>query len=57
MACAVGQAVRHCLNAHVRYVAGEVAVEQVSPEILPFPLLINFLPLLQTCVSIDMRHA
>jgi len=33
MACVIGQAVRHCLNAHVRYVAGEVALQQVSPEI------------------------
>jgi hypothetical protein len=33
MVRAVGQAVRRCLNARVRYVAGEVALEQVSPEI------------------------
>jgi hypothetical protein len=33
MACVIAQAVRHCLNAHVRYVAGEEALEQVSPQI------------------------
>jgi hypothetical protein len=33
MACPTGQAVGHSFNVHVRYVAGEVALNQVSPEI------------------------